>query len=231
MKIIYLLLFILFVSTTYSQNGNINTYGLNNKNSQETLITLDMKVDSLEHVLERQNINQSYFSSALSSQTAIFSLIVVSLISIISYFTYKRLERKITILENNTSRILKNYNDDMKQFQESINHQRMELYRQSAGINMLISQQNTSNKYLSLRYIFQTALDTFHFNNIDLTNQTLKMANQLLDKILGEKINNKELQNNIDKYLEIITILFKSENDEMLDLLSDMHVKLKPFKK
>ncbi|GEM_PF-4580308 len=91
---------ILSLVLLFGQEYTINDSTKVDKKSQtEKIERLSVKVDSLERVLRSHNLKESFFTSSLSIQTGLFSLIVLGLLSLATlanwFFIYRKLKAYI----------------------------------------------------------------------------------------------------------------------------------------
>lgn len=128
---------------------------INLANIKQQITPYIVQIDSLIKVVEKQEIKQSFFDTELSSQTAIFSLIVVGLLTLGGFITFVKLKLTVRNVKKKYEESLKKYNKTtslVKQLKHDINK---EFYNQNVSLTTTFFHIDNL-KNLSLLFMFRS---------------------------------------------------------------------------
>jgi hypothetical protein len=80
------------------------------KTLKSEVVSLMWKIDSLNSRLNKYEMNVNYFSTALSSQTAIFSIIVTVMTLLIGFISYNKFKAEVKAVTEKYEQSIENYN-------------------------------------------------------------------------------------------------------------------------
>ena len=143
MRNVITILFMLLVTCIYSQNKSISSENLDSIIQGKIEIKIKPYVENLDSVndqIEKYKLNENYYTTALSSQTAIFSVIVTLLVLIIGFISYNKFKSEVKTVETKYQESIDNYNKINESLKEThcdlytaigILHQKEKLYGDS----------------------------------------------------------------------------------------------------
>ena len=212
--LILLLLFLSFHS--YSQNKNFNESKIDSIiqiKTEQSLKPYLVKIDSLTKQIDKYELNENYYTSALSTQTGIFSLIVTILLVIIGFISYSKFKSEVKAVEKKYLQSIENYNHINTRLYEA----ESELYFAIAVIHHKEKLMGESVKYflrsLSTTYLeFETKQDI-----ISVISDIIFIISKFDESDITDLIEHKE---EVYKYLNAI----KFDDSEILDELSRLRI-------
>ena len=163
-------------------------YGTRNNDSilmsyqNSRLNELNTKVDSLLKATEKFNEEKNYFTTALSSQTTIFTLIIsiiVSLIGLVSFlgfkFEIKKYKEETQVIIDRQNKVIESFDKTSKKHDDMINEAFGSIYVMVATAN---------KKHIDLNYIFslKAAKHMFLSNNYKSSIANLESVYALVEK-------------------------------------------------
>jgi hypothetical protein len=155
------------------------------KGNSLKLLESDKKISLLTQEIERYKLNENYFSTALSTQTTIFSVIVTIIILLISFISFSKFQSDVKKVKNLYAKSINNY----KKIEKRINNSDSYLY---SSITVIYHQ--NENFPLAIYFGLKAA------SNLNLEN--METETQLSNiKSLTDWTNNEINKNNIKELL------------------------------
>lgn len=182
----------------------------------------------LKNEIKELNQNQSYFQTALSSQTAIFSLITGGLFLIIGLISFAGIKFEIGRNKKQTDNTIKEIKSEFREIKENINDSRKSMLVQSSGISMLVCQSNMEeHPDLGIYYAIQSATASMQSGSApENTISALDISRSLLVSIK----NNDSFKSSLLEFKEDmyggLNLIMQSEHEELTNLAAEVRVKL-----
>jgi len=211
------------------------------KNQNELL---SVKVDSLEKELFKLKTKQSFFSNELDEQTVRFSLIVTGLLALIAVVSFGSFRLEVKRVVKETNNIIEKQRQEFEDFKKRMKNNEMKSLMLRADI-CRINYENylkTNDKFLAFWFALYTAVNCI--NVVEIAEDTkdiedgytfakdnLKLALIQFKKI----IRTPSLKTKVEERRNIISSrineLIKSENEEIIDLSSELRILIKKYLK
>jgi uncharacterized protein YoxC len=156
MKRIVLLVYFLatFAFPNFGITSNDSTY---NKTESLQFESLNSKVDSLLKVTAKFNEEKNYFTTALNSQTMIFSIIITITLFLFGLISFVNMKFEIKKYKEETESIINRQNDIIESVKGK-NNKHDELINSALGnLNALIAEYYNTNERVKFKYAINAA--------------------------------------------------------------------------
>ncbi len=185
---------------------------------------LNSKVDSLLKVTAKFSEEKNYFSTALNSQTTIFSIIITIALFLFGLISFVNMKLEIKKYKDETESIINRQNDIIESVKVK-NNKHDELINNALGnLNALIAEYYGTNERMKFKY----ALNAARFQQTkEPYDSALVNLNKALD--ICKKDNFELLYSDIkekDKVIEDnLKILINSKDDEIVKISLEIYAK------
>jgi len=226
------LLFFLHLSTLIAQNPSTQDLQILKKIDSLKLVVSNQQVEitelkNISKRIESLEVKESYFSSILKSQTAIFASITTGFFLLFGLLTYGGFWNEVRKQKEEFKKKNEELDEKLEQFKVEFQNLKSISYKGLGNTYAIIAESVEGDKEAQIRNILNASWSFFEAEEIDSGLTTLNFTKGLLKKSSPKKIIlTKEEYSDI--ILSIDKILNQNhENTEIISLCSEIKVALK----
>lgn len=195
-----------------------------NEQHSEEIEQLNAKIDSLIKITSKITEERNYFSTALSSQTTIFSVIVTIVISLLSLASYLNIRGMMLKQKKEMLAEMNNHKSKIEEIESSTAENQKLVYKALGNLNVVISKVIDKND-TKIIYLIQAAKYNILYGSEPIALRNLNNAKRIIDT---EGITRDFKK--YDKVIQELQILIRSKNEKVMYISSHIVCKILEYK-
>lgn len=177
-----------------------------------------LKIDSLNSQIEGHKLNENYYTTSLSTQTAIFSIIVTILLVVVSFLSYYKFKSEVKSVQNKYLESIENYN----KVKENLSESDSDLY---AGIGLLYLNQNLPAESISY-FLKGISHGCNNLKNKELLLDNIKSVNSIVSDLIYKEEDKAILIEEKEEIFRYLNTMSETKDNDIQNELASLRIAL-----